>query len=157
MANDQAPDVPAPPGYDAQSDQISSDKQKPSDTVDVYDDVAEFHGKFGLPFGIKPRELTAHEHAFRVKFMKEELQEYEEAVEEGDLAKQFDALIDLLYVVVGTILWHRFPFKEGWRRVHAANMAKVRVLSAKASKRTSKYDVIKPEGWTAPDLSDLVS
>jgi predicted HAD superfamily Cof-like phosphohydrolase len=49
-----------------------------------------------------------------------------------------------------------WDFEEGWRRVHAANMAKVRAERPGDSKRGSTFDVVKPEGWTAPDLSDLV-
>lgn len=49
-------------------------------------------------------------------------------------------------------------FIEGWRRVTAANMAKVCVESADDSRsiRKSRYDIVKPEGWTAPVMRDLV-
>ena len=46
-------------------------------------------------------------------------------------------------------------FQEAWDRVHAANMAKERG-NPKTSKYGSGFDIVKPEGWTAPDLSDLV-
>jgi len=47
-------------------------------------------------------------------------------------------------------------FVEAWDRVHRANMSKVRAEKAGDSKRGSKFDVVKPSGWTAPDLTDLV-
>lgn len=50
---------------------------------------------------------------------------------------------------------NRWNFHEAWRRVHAANMAKVRATSAEQSKHGSAQDIIKPEGWTAPDHRDL--
>jgi len=68
---------------------------------------------------------------------------------------QLDALVDLAYVVLGTAFMHGFDFNEAWRRVHAANMQKVRATSPDVSKRNSSLDVVKPEGWTPPDLSDL--
>jgi len=46
-------------------------------------------------------------------------------------------------------------FDAGWNRVHAANISKVRAVD-KSGKRKSTWDVVKPEGWVAPDLSDLV-
>lgn len=69
---------------------------------------------------------------------------------------QFDALIDLAYVVLGTAHLQGFDFEEGWRRVHAANMSKVRARRKSDSKRKSKFDVVKPEGWQAPVLTDLI-
>ena len=45
-----------------------------------------------------------------------------------------------------------YDFDEAWRRVHAANMKKVRAPSA----RSGSHDVVKPPGWTAPNLADLV-
>jgi len=59
-----------------------------------------------------------------------------------------------------TVVDHAFmcglDFTEAWTRVHNANMQKVRAATPNDSKRGSKYDVIKPPGWVAPDLSDLV-
>ncbi len=72
------------------------------------------------------------------------------------LAKKFDALIDLVYVALGTAYLHGFPFDLGWRRVHEANMKKVRATNAAQSARNSTHDVVKPPGWTAPTLDDLV-
>lgn len=45
-----------------------------------------------------------------------------------------------------------FDFDLAWRRVHEANMKKERG----PSDRSGSHDVIKPTGWCAPDLSDLV-
>lgn len=50
---------------------------------------------------------------------------------------------------------NRWKFDEAWDRVHAANMAKERATSADQSKHGSAQDIIKPEGWTAPDHRDL--
>lgn len=118
-------------------------------------DIAEFHRKFGLlptADGILPKDLAE----FRIKFLREELKEYEEAVRAGDLEKAFDALLDLAYVTYGTAYLHGFPWSTGWDRVHEANMKKVRAERADQSARRSVFDVVKPAGWTPPDLSDLV-
>ncbi len=73
-----------------------------------------------------------------------------------DLEKQLDALVDLMYVLLGTSYLQGFDLKEAWNRVHAANMTKIRTERADDSKRGSVYDVVKPEGFRPPDLSDLV-
>lgn len=119
-------------------------------------DIAEFHTKFGLEYRGHPRQLPPDMFMFRYKFMQEELNEYADAHEAGDIAKQFDALIDLAYVLFGTSYLQGFPFAKGWQRVQVANMAKVRVERAEDSLRNSTFDVVKPPGWTAPDLNDLV-
>lgn len=138
-------------------------------------DIAEFHEKFGLEYNGKPRVLEQDLMEFRHKFMHEELTEYKDNAmgalfELGrkelhhtlithHLEEQLDALVDLMYVALGTAYLHGFTrekFYEAWRRVHAANMAKVRVERLEDSKRGSKYDVVKPAGWTAPSHTDLI-
>lgn len=150
----------------------------------LFEDIVEFHVKYGLDNDMNPRELPEDMAPFRIGFMIEELAEYAQhsgytnlsrALNElhenikqdsrwllkrneggRDLEMQFDSLIDLVYVAIGTTYLHGIDFDEGWRRVHEANMKKVRVASAEGSKRKSKYDVVKPKDWTPADLSDLV-
>lgn len=116
-------------------------------------DIEAFHIKYQLQYKDRPRFLPEELARFRARFIEEELDEYILAT---TLEDKFDALIDLVYVALGTAYLHGFDFEEGWNRVHAANMAKVRAQMADESKRGTKFDVVKPEGWTPPDLSDLV-
>jgi len=148
--------------------------------------VAEFHEKFGLAYEGWPRQLEPDMALFRIGFMVEELAEYsrasgyysladhlegiqnmcrdheykqeQEQISLEDFEKQMDALIDLDYVVSGTAYLHGFAHDEGYRRVHDANMKKVRVeaKTLDGSVRKSKYDVVKPQGWTAASLKDLL-
>lgn len=118
----------------------------------VTDKVREFHHKFGVPVGNVPIAFVPGDVAdFRTKFLQEELDEYKAAIESGDVVKQFDALIDLVYVAVGCAVWQGFDFDTGFNIVHAANMQKQRVDRAENSARGSGFDVIKPPGWVAPD------
>lgn len=139
--------------------------------MDLMKDIVEFHEKFGLEYSGSPRRLGEELAKFRAGFMAEELGEY--CLSEGEtkilvrevqrclipapIEKQLDALVDLVYVALGTAYLQGFDFNEAWRRVHEANMKKIRVPFAIDSARGSTYDVIKPEGWSPPDLSDLVS
>lgn len=118
-----------------------------------YGDVLEFHSKFDLPHPdvIRVRNLTPDEFNFRIQFMIEELREYSQAWVEGDIVKAADALVDLVYVALGTAAFQGLPFDQVWEVVHRANMSKIRTPSKEASKRGSAYDVIKPEGWVSPE------
>ena len=124
---------------------------------------------------------------FRANFMQEELNEYcqahglvlHAAEEQGtaignkwvfkefpdgkynpdvDLEKCLDALIDLEYVLLGTVYLHGFSgiYDQAFARVQAANMSKVRAERPEDSKRGSGFDVVKPEGWEAPVFADLL-
>lgn len=119
----------------------------------MYDDVVEFHAKFGLPIPSDgpPRNLTPEEFEFRFKFLQEELAEYAAAVRDSNLVKAADALADIVYVALGTAAMQRLPFGDIWTAVQKANMAKVRAVSAAESKRGSALDVVKPAGWVGPE------
>ncbi|OXE37528.1 MAG: hypothetical protein CGW95_01030 [Phenylobacterium zucineum] len=141
-----------------------------AEPVDFVGDIEEFHSKFGLFYDGKPRMLPTELADFRQKFLQEEKNEYvlhteactiavherDEAEVTHQLAQMLDGLVDLVYVAVGTAHLHGFDFREAWRRVHAANMAKVRAQRAEDSKRGTTYDVVKPDGWLPPRHEDLV-
>jgi len=116
-------------------------------------DIEAFHIKYGLAYNGQPRMLDEKTSSFRSRFIEEELDEY---ILADTMEDKFDALIDLVYVALGTAYMHGFDFEEGWKRVQAANMKKIRATQADQSKRGSTIDVVKPEGWEAPDLRDLV-
>lgn len=119
----------------------------------MFNDVKAFREKFNLTYSGPPRNIPYAMRDDRFNHMMEELYEYYNARTKAD---QLDALVDLVYVALGTAALHGFPFDEAWARVHAANMKKMRAASAKDSKRNDPYDVVKPPGWVPPDLTDLV-
>lgn len=120
-----------------------------------YHDIAAFHEKFGLNYDGPPRELPIEMSQFRRKFLQEELNEYCAAVEGHNMEKQLDGLVDIVYVALGTAYLQGFDFREAWRRVQAANMAKQRANPDIPGR--GQYDVVKPPGWKAPILRDLVT
>lgn len=138
---------------------------------DLVGDVEAFASKYKVSYDGKPRVLPLELAEFRREFLVEESREYSDATFFGQralsgepsnglvadaLADMLDALVDAVYVAVGSAGMHGFDFREAWRRVHAANMAKVRAERASDSKRGTLWDVVKPPGWTPPDHSDLV-
>lgn len=143
---------------------------------DMMKDILDFHRKFGIEYEGKPRMLDPELYSFRSRFMREEYREYilstEGLINELSMVvrdpgmivihmeKALDALVDLVYVALGTAHLHGFDFNEAWRRVHAANMKKIRAPNAEASMaatgRGHAADVIKPPGWEPPSHKDLV-
>lgn len=125
--------------------------------------VKEFHAKMGIDYVGPPRDLDVDDAIFRAQFKIEEALEYQTAATiDGNRAKTLDAIVDLLYVVFGTAVLHGFSediVDEAFRRVHAANMAKVPVEGPddpRSSRGGHRLDVVKPEGWEPPRLDDLV-
>lgn len=117
------------------------------------EDIEEFHERFKHTYQDYPRPLERDEKAFRITCLREEIEEYASA---NSLEEEFDGLIDLVYFALGTAYRHGFDFERGWQRVHAANMLKVNATKATDSKRGSTLDIVKPKGWIAPDLTDIV-
>lgn len=126
-----------------------------------FEDVGDFHRKFGLHTsdeapGPQPENFELLE--FRIKFMDEELNEFIASIENGDEAGAFDALLDLVYVAMGTAHLRGYPWQEGWDAVQAANMAKVRAQAdGSDSKRGSSFDVVKPAGWYPPNIEAVLT
>ena len=70
-------------------------------------------------------------------------------------ADQMDGLVDLIYVTLN------FASRKGWNlqpifdAVHQANMAKRDPVTLKF-KRNEHGKIIKPDGWTPPNINDVV-
>lgn len=123
----------------------------------MMNDVRDFHLKFQVPLASEPSFLDMKAHYFRFAFLHEELKEFNIAYESQDLEGAGDALIDLVYVALGTALMMGLPWQEMWDRVQTANMAKrLAKPDGSDSKRGNPLDVVKPPGWVGPDHSSLL-
>lgn len=120
--------------------------------------VAEFQIRFGQYYDGPPRELPASVASLRKKLLLEELTELVLAIDRGEGEEILDALVDMQYVLSGTVNACGFQrvFDEAFGRVHRANMQKILAPSRHASKRDSALDIVKPAGWERPELGDLV-
>lgn len=132
-----------------------------------FEDVKAFHIKFDQLVGDVPRHLTKRKLAERANFILEELLEFANncglRFEDGafeprpgdqNLAEQADALIDIVYVAMGTAVMLGLPWKELWDDVQRANMAKIK----RATKRKMGYgaDIGKPDDWAPPNTDDIL-
>ena len=97
----------------------------------------------------------ALQYGMYLKLIDEEHQELQEAVEANDRQEQLDALIDILVVTIGAIHSAGFDGEGAWKEVMRTNFAKIDPTTGKVRKREDGK-VLKPEGWTAPELAPFV-
>ncbi|MES2747134.1 MAG: nucleoside triphosphate pyrophosphohydrolase family protein [Bacteroidota bacterium] len=90
--------------------------------------VKEFHLAFGLGVSeVKKGDLGEQKNLLRFNLMKEENEEYLEAVQNNDEVEIADALGDMLYILCGTILEHGLQHKieEVFDEIQRSNMSKL--------------------------------
>ncbi|MFD5599896.1 MazG-like family protein [Leucobacter sp. NPDC058333] len=89
------------------------------------------------------------------KLIKEEVKELIDAVIDADAPEVLDALGDILYLTYGLAAAAGYDVDEAFDRIHATNMAKVGADGKVQRREDGK--ILKPDGWTPPDLTDLVA
>jgi predicted HAD superfamily Cof-like phosphohydrolase len=112
--------------------------------------VKQFHIAMELPISSISHVGDAFITKRRVRLILEELTEYMEAVDEGDLIKIADALADLEYVVLGSAVEHGIPLDRVFEEVHRSNMSK------KGGTLDGGGKYIKPDTYSPVDLSWLL-
>ena len=90
-----------------------------------------------------------------IKLIDEEHQELLEATLSDDRVEQLDALIDILVVTIGAIHSMGADGEGAWKEVMSTNFAKIDKDTGKVRKREDGK-VLKPIGWTPPELSPFV-
>ena len=88
--------------------------------------VIDFHQKFNVQLKDEPTLVNTEELLKRYKFMREEVEEYLEGAEKGDLPNIAKELCDVLYVTYGTIISHglQHVIDDVFDEVHRSNMSK---------------------------------
>ena len=90
--------------------------------------VKEFHTAFRIGHSESPiADLGETKKQLRYNLMKEENEEYLEAVQNNDLVEIADALGDMLYILCGTILEHGLQHKieAVFDEIQRSNMSKL--------------------------------
>jgi len=90
-----------------------------------------------------------------LKLIEEEHNELKQAVANDNVVEQLDALIDILVVTIGAIHSAGFDGEGAWKEVMRTNFAKIDHETGKVRKREDGK-VLKPLGWTAPDLKPFI-
>ena len=95
--------------------------------VPFVDEVEEFNTTFGKTNNYEPTIPEKKEWQFVYDFILEELEEYREACENGDIVEVLDALCDITYVSLGNgTMLHGLKDKiwPAYQEVQASNMSK---------------------------------
>ena len=96
-------------------------------SVPFVDEVEEFNATMGKPNNYEPTIPERKEWEFVYNFILEELEEYREACERGDIVEILDALCDITYVSLGNgAMLHGLKDKiwPAYQEVQASNMSK---------------------------------
>lgn len=106
--------------------------------------VKVFHEKFNVPVLKNPSLIAKDRYDLRYSLIEEEVREYLEGAEKGDLENIAKELCDILYAVYGTILEHGLQDKieEIFQEVHNSHM----------SKDYHQYKMIKGKRYFKPDI-----
>ena len=92
------------------------------------DAVQLFHEAFNIGINQNPTVAVSEKiKELRFNLMKEENEEYLEAVKNNDIVEVADALGDMLYILCGTILTHGMQHKitEVFEEIQRSNMSKL--------------------------------
>ena len=121
------------------------------------DKVRHFHETFGgyiehTPTANVSKELTEG----RINIFQEELKEYREAIDNGDIVEIADALTDMLYVVLGTFITHGLQefALDLFDEVHRSNMSKLDENGQPVFRKDGK--ILKSKLFSEPDLRSII-
>jgi predicted HAD superfamily Cof-like phosphohydrolase len=118
--------------------------------------VRDWHIQFGVPVLDKPTIPDADRMQLRVDLLYEELEELEDAIAIKDIVEIFDALLDLQYIIDGSLCeFGLHKFKEaGFAEVHRSNMSKAGEDGNPIKREDGK--ILKGPLFTAPDLQAIL-
>jgi len=91
-----------------------------------------------------------------LKLIEEEAEELNQASINKDKVEMLDALVDILVVTIGAIHSMGADAEGAWKEVMKTNFAKIDKDTGKVRKREDGK-VLKPLGWTPPNLKSYLS
>ena len=119
--------------------------------------VTEFHNAFRLNVEYKPKsDISTEITELRYNLMKEENEEYLQAVKSNDLIEIGDALGDMLYILCGTIISHGFQDKIEaiFDEIQRSNMSKLGSDGKPIYREDGK--VLKGPNYFKPDIEKVL-
>jgi len=93
--------------------------------------------------------------ALYVELIAEECAELSAALRAEDKIETLDALVDILVVTTGALHSLGVKPEDAWNEVMKTNFAKIDPTTGKVKKRADGK-VLKPDGWTPPDLKQHI-
>ena len=124
---------------------------------EVIEHVETFHNAFGIENKNSPTHVISEaEGKLRFDLMREENEEYLDAVKDGDLVEIADALGDMLYILCGTILKHGMQHKIGevFEEIQRSNMSKLDANGDPIYREDGK--VLKSALYFKPNITEIL-
>lgn len=113
--------------------------------MSMYEDVKEFHKKFGHTINDTPTVPDFKTKTLRRRLILEEVYELIHGMDEDDLELIADGAADAIYVILGTLIAYGIDLKPIWDEVQRANMSK-------STKKDAFGKTIKPKNFVPPDV-----
>ncbi len=119
----------------------------------AWEKVKTFHETFDSPVGKEPSMVGQERAEARASWMREEVQEF---LDSRNVYDQADAMIDLIYFALGTLVEMGIPPEGLFDAVQEANMNKLWPDGKPRFREDGK--IIKPGGWRPPepDLKKII-
>ena len=120
--------------------------------------VEKFHETYQLLSNDSPTvDLPVVIKTLRYELMKEENEEYKEAVAKNDIVEVADALGDMLYILCGTIITHGMQHKIGevFEEIQRSNMSKLGPDGKPIYREDGK--VMKGPNYFKPDIAKILA
>lgn len=110
-----------------------------------WNDVRNFHLRFGHPVAKAPIKVAPERALKRYNWMLEEINEF---IEADEIVEQADAMIDLIYFALGTLVEMGIEPDNLFSIVHEANMSKL--WPDGKPHYNSEGKTVKPLSWEDP-------
>lgn len=139
---------------------LSGEEIKPFDSAgdSWVDMVLDWHKKFGVDVGGKPKMLQPSRFQMRHNILKEEVDELEEAfwLKDKTVVDVADAICDILYVIIGTAIEFGLHDKlpELFAEVHRSNMSKLDENGNPVRRDDGK--ILKSKLFSPPNLKEIL-
>jgi len=119
--------------------------------------LKKFHEAFEHPVAEKPTLVEKNTWFLRGTLLAEELEEYAEACNSGNLVEIADALADQLYILLGTMHVHGMADKmeEIFDEVHRSNMSKLDEYGNPIYRADGK--ILKGSDFSEPNIASIIT
>ncbi len=120
------------------------------------DQVAAFHNAFKVPVKTTPGIPSKERCELRIKLIQEELNELKAAIADNDMLEVMDALTDIEYVVLGSVLEFGLQdkFVAMFDEVQRSNMSKLDENGEPIYRADGK--VLKSDRFSPPDFQQFL-
>lgn len=100
------------------------------------------------------QEKTEDNQWLYANLIDEEFKEFIGALHDKDNVEQLDACMDMIWVILGFCIMKGYNVQGAWDEVARSNLCKINPETGKVIKRHDGK-VLKPEGWTPPQLEQF--